>query len=140
MMRKERIFIMLLLSFLFVGCAADGDRREESITPQFKDVKTVSVLTFACPDPQIAQEVRNDIINTLLISYSVVLGEDADAVVSGTITLTEDSPQKSISAVTAHIAKNRMIVDSVTVTGSKENSSVSMGQKTGIKIKNLMSR
>jgi hypothetical protein len=137
-MRKERIFIMLLLSFLLIGCATGADQKEEGRKHQFKDIQTVSILNFTCPDPQIAQDVRNDIINTLLGSYSVVLGDEADAVISGTITLSGDTPQ--ISEITAHIATNRMIVDSVTVTMSEADSATSMGQKTGMKIKEKMSR
>lgn len=140
MMRKERFFIMLLLSFLLFGCATGGDMKKEGSAPQLKDIQTVSVLTFTCTDARIAQEVRSDIIAALLSSYSVVLGEDADAVISGTITLAGDTPQKNISEITAHIEANRMIVDSVTVTMSEADSSVSMGQKTGMKIIEKMSR
>jgi hypothetical protein len=88
----------------------------------------------------------------LLPHYSVVIGGEADVVIKGNITLSNDqvstaSPGPAmgyISEISAHIIKNNRILAYAAVTQVSADSSSPdtpdvMGRKIGIKIKEVLS-
>jgi hypothetical protein len=88
----------------------------------------------------------------LLTHYSVVIGNEADVVIKGTITLSSGqvanaSPGSTvgyISEISVQIIKNNKILDSAIVSQVSTNSSTPdppevMGRKIGEKIKKVLS-
>jgi membrane-associated protease RseP (regulator of RpoE activity) len=147
------MLIMIFFIVLLVGCATTGSIQTDTGKLQkLDDVKTVSVLTFTCSDPGIAHNVRNMIIESLLTHYSVATGGEADVVINGTITLSNDPVSTAsagqaadyVSGISAQIIKNNKILTSSAVTQVVTDSSTPdspdvMGRKIGTKIKEILS-
>jgi len=150
----QKTKIMLLIIFIvsfFVGCSTTGSITND--TKKSKDIKMVSVLNFKCTDPVIANNIRNTVIDSLLTHYSVVIGNEADVVINGTIILSSDQVANTsagssvdyISEISAQIINNNKVLDSATVSQVRTNSSTPdptevMGRKIGEKIKNVLSQ
>ncbi len=123
-----------------------------STSSQSGTVKTIAVATFACEDPDIAQDVRNAIIAVLLDNYSIVIGNEADASITGSIALGRDygssrrirrtaaaSIKTYVSEIRADISKAGSVIDSVRVVHSRSGSASAgsaqtLGKEAGMKI------
>ena len=159
--QKEKLFMqgtktiltMIFFTVLLVGCAATGSvKTDTNELQQSNDIKTVSVSTFICQDHVIANNVRNMIIQSLLTSYSVVIGDEADVIIKGRIILSDDqfstappgSEVRYISEINAQIINNNKTLDSAIITQVKAGSSTydspeAMGRKAGEKILEMLS-
>jgi hypothetical protein len=152
MQRTKTILIMIFSICFLVGCSTTSSIRTNTNKLQkSNDIKTVSVLTFTCSYPDIANNVRNVIIESLLPHYSVVIGGEADVVIKGNITLSDDrvstastgSAVSYILEISAQIIKNNRILASAAVTQVSADSSDPdtpdvMGRNIGIKIKEIL--
>lgn len=150
-MQKTKIMLLIIFIVSFLaGCSTTGSITND--TKKSNDIKMVSVLKFICTDPVIADNIRNTIIDTLLTHYSVVIGNEADVVIKGTIILSSDQVANAsagsnvdyISEIHAQIIKNNKILDSATVSQVSTKSTTPdptevMGRKIGEKIKTVLS-
>lgn len=146
----KTVMAIILFAGLFTGCSAKESVRSSAHKAQeFISIKNIAVQTFACPDPAAANDVRNVIIAYLLDNYSVVIGEKADVVISGTITLhsEEVSPASSaraagrVKAISSDIMKNGRILDSVSITESPAYGSLeAMGNEIAKQIAGKLSK
>ena len=153
MQRTKTILTIIFLISLFVGCSTTSSiKTDKNKLQELNDTKMVSLLRFICSDPVIANNIHNIIIESLLKHYSVVIGDETDVVIKGTITLSNDqvstaSPGSTvsyISEISAQIIKNNKILDSIIVTQVSTNSSTPdppevMGREIGEKIKKALS-
>jgi hypothetical protein len=130
--------IILLFSCVLSGCAStQGTKMDADNFEEVKNVKTVSVAAFECSDPIIAQDVKNKLVESLLSRYSVVLGDNADVLITGAVTLKNDI----VSEVKADILKDQDVLATVSVTQSGNlNSPGVMGKKMGEKILGVLSK
>ncbi len=107
-------------------------------------INTVSVFTFRCPDPVIADNVRNTIIGSLLTDYSIVIGDEADIIIKGTIVLPDASQKSYISEINVQVIKNNRVLDTAVINQDRTGSSTPdspevMGGKAGAEIKKMLS-
>jgi hypothetical protein len=130
---------VFIIALALMGCASGKDQVKPAGKTLFTDVRTVSVSPFDCPDPGIAGAVHSAVIAELLSDYTVVIGEDADVSVTGTITL---SPGREISEIRANIIKNGETADCAVISASAQGASESpesLGRKTGVELKEILS-
>jgi outer membrane lipoprotein SlyB len=130
--------IILLFAFVLSGCAAtQGTKMDADNIKEVKNVKTVSVATFKCSDPIIAQDLKNKLVESLLSNYSVVIGDNADVLITGEVTLKNNI----VSKVKADILKDQDVLATVSVAQSGgQNSPGVMGKKMGEKIMGVLSK
>ncbi len=150
---KKTMLTITFLIGLLAGCASTSSINTHTDKLQkVNDIQMVSVSSFTCSDPVIADNVRNVIIESLLAHYSVVIGAEADFVVKGAITLfgnqvSRTSPKTAkghVSEISAQIIKDNKILDSAIVTQVITDSSTPdtpevMGSRMGEKIKEIIS-
>ncbi|MBI5665301.1 MAG: hypothetical protein HZC49_09520 [Nitrospirae bacterium] len=140
-MKINRTAAAILFTMLFIGCAATARDQGGS-----RELQTVSVSSFTCANPLIAQDVRNAIIGSLLDAYSVTTGEGAGVVIKGAIILAGDtSSDSNISEIKATVLRGGKIMGAVTLTRaeaalSSDASPEAMGKKIGTKIREILSR
>ncbi len=131
------MLIVFIFIFAVLGCAA---KQKTTMGPSSvqsgNNIKTVSVETFKCSDPLIAQNMKNKIVESLLADYSVVIGDRADVTIVGTVTL----KNKIVSEIKAEIRSGNEVLTAVSVgQSSTDNSSEAMGMKMGEKLRNYLS-
>ena len=138
MKKTGTMLTVILLSVVLTSCATTGSSRKVAENRQIlKSAKTVSILTFECSDPVIANEVRNKIIEVLLADYSVMTGEGADLTIKGSILLTGTG--EFISEIHSQIVNKSGILAAAYV--SQESSPAPhdvMGRKIGSKIRDIL--
>jgi hypothetical protein len=152
MQRTKTILTIIFFAVLLVGCSTSNIKTDTDKLRKSHDIKMVSVLAFTCPDPVIANNVRNTIIESLLTHYSVVIGDKADVIIKGSISLANDQVSTAssvpsvdyVSEIRAQIIKNNKVMDSVIVSQASTYSpnpysSEVMGRKIGEKIKKILS-
>ena len=138
MKQLKMMSIIFLFTFVLSGCAAKQNTEIGAGNIQgINNIKTVSVETFQCSDPEIAQDIRNKIVESLLSQYSVVIGDNADVFITGAVTLKNNV----VSKVKAEILKDQDVLTTVSVaqSGAQDSSGV-MGNKMGEKILNVLSK
>lgn len=144
----KTVMAVILFAGLLMSCAA-GDRIKTDKAQEFKSIKNIAVQTFSCPDPDAANDVRNIIIAYLLDTYSVIIGEKADVVISGTITLhPEQVPSSSsgraagrVKEISSEIMHNGEILDTISVTESSAYGSLeAMGSEIAKQISGKLSK
>ncbi len=152
MLQTRTMVIMVFLVSLFIGCSAISSIRNDTNTLRDSNkIKSVSVLQFTCSDSDVANTVRNLIIDSLLTQYTVVIGSGADAVIKGTIILSSDkaavassgSLTDHITDIKAQVIKNNSVLDSITHLStnlSVPHHTERMGRAAGEKIKKALDR
>jgi hypothetical protein len=143
MMKYQRLGVLIVSIVWLAGCAGTGALSKGS-SGKYRNVQTVSVSTFACSDPRIAEEVKNGIIEELLGSYTVILGEGADVSIKGSISLTSSPSGNAVSEIKAEILRDNRVTDSLSLLQSGGNggapaSPEAMGKKIGASIHNMLS-
>ncbi len=122
MKRLEMMFIVFI--FIVAGCTAKQEVKMSSGNVQSgSNIKTVSVATFKCSDPLVAQDIKNKIVESLLADYSVVIGDEADVSVTGVITLM----QNSVAEVKAEIMRGNNVLTAISVGQSGSGSDSKFG-------------
>ena len=143
MVKYQRLAVLVVFILLLAGCAGTG-QISKGTSSKYRNVQTISIFTFTCSDPFIAEEVKNGIIEELLGSYTVILGEGADISIKGSISLTPSASGNSVSEIKAQILRNNMVTDSLSLlqsggNGGAAGSPEAMGKKIGVNIHNMLS-
>ncbi len=133
----KTMLTVIFLIFMTVGCTTTSTIQTDTNNLQkLKGVKTAAISEFKCSDPVVARNIRNTIIEVLLTQYSVIIGDEADVIIIGTITLSNDQiPSKSmfesaspksvdsyVSEINVQIIKNKRTMTSATVTQVRTDS------------------
>jgi len=138
MKKLNMMLIAVLFIFTVAGCASKQKTTmsSDSVQPG-NNIQTVSVASFKCSDPLIAQNIKSKIVEALLADYSVVIGAGADASVTGVISLSHNT----VSEVKAKITQgNKVLTTLVVETGESDTTAEVVGKKMGDKINGYLSR
>ncbi len=138
MFQMKMGLVILVVAFVLTGCTTpQGTKLDADDFNEVGNVMTVSVATFTCSDPLIAQDLKNKIVESLLSHYSVIIGDNADVFITGEVTLRNNI----VSEVKADILKDRDVLSTVSVAQSgAQHSSEVMGRKMGEKILGVLSK
>lgn len=159
-MKKIKTVFSVIVLMCLSGCAAKSSITTHNNIEELRDVKRVSVSTFTCSDPIIAQDIRNIIVEELLnTNLNVIIGGEADVVIEGNVTLSGDQvisgnepvsasselARNYISGIDVQLIKNRKILIYTSIFQDTAHSRIPdppevIGRKMGARIKEMFSR
>lgn len=97
----KRLVLASIVLTILSGCATTGTVNiQKGVEKELQAIEVVKISRFECQDKAVEQAVQNSIIETLLpLGIKVVGDGEADAIIEGTITFSEDIVASSGASV-----------------------------------------